>query len=269
MRSAQYFAELSRLTSATRSHDTAPFAQSAAFQPVGPGHPVGPGDVFEGAILFRQLRHLVQLPFEQIAYHLGTSIEVLQALESGSTRHLPPWPETVRVVTGYTAFASIDPRPVLSAIHAAMVARDEAMRRVAATGPSAILAQPSVRQPHTRPWAKPTAKVKTFALIERARVSLPELFREVWRSDAVKSLKTTRVIAALSVTLPLAILLSWASGGPSNALASVIPKPVAGFITGIENFVRHSLAPRRDGLAWIEVVDPRERRTDKLPSPRR
>jgi hypothetical protein len=238
--------------------------------------PVGPGDVFEGAVLFRQLRHLVQLPIEHIAYRLGTTIEVLQALEHGQTAALPPWPETVRVVTAYTGFATIDPRPVLSSIHAAMTARHheevrlsaaieaDRMGRTAGSARNPMRGNAGVEGDANDETAGPLTRAYDAALNACQAIAT-----KVWSEGAVDSLKQRRVIAGLAITLPLALIMSLASGGPVQAVASVLPRPVTGFFKSIEDFMRVSMAPRREGFVWIEGVDPRTRKTDKLPSPKR
>ncbi len=214
-------------------------------------HPAKFGETFEGADLFIQLRQVVRLPIEDIAHRLGTTVDTLYALERGSTSALPPWPETIRIVTGYTAFAGIDPRPILSSIHGALSARYSAAQATA-----------SVTQ-HAGADEEPED------YFSRAYQAMAGFFDTVWPSEAVKSLKNARTIAVLSITLPLAIFISLASSGPVQAVASVLPEPVAVFFLKVDNFFRHSMAQRRDGHIWIEVVDPRSRKTDKLPSPQR
>jgi hypothetical protein len=260
MRPAPHLAEQQSLSGLTLRHGAPQLAQQ--FHPA-----ASAGDVFEGAVLFRQLRHVVQLPIEHVAYRLGTTIETLEALENGLTAHLPQWPETVRIVTAYTAFANIDPRPVLSSIHTAMTARYEAALSHAVNH-TAAGQMPRRRVP------KAVAGVRgepndPGSWLGRGRQAIKTLAWKIWPDGAIDSLKQRRVIAGLSVTLPLALLMSLASGGPVQAVASVMPRQVTVFFRSVENYMRVSMAPRRDGHVWIEVSDPRSRKTDKLPSPRR
>ncbi len=67
-----------------------------------------------------KLRRALGLTLATAASFAGTRIEVMVALESGDLAALPPWPETVRVVTQLTSLAQIDPRPVLGLIHQEM-----------------------------------------------------------------------------------------------------------------------------------------------------
>jgi hypothetical protein len=52
--------------------------------------------------------------------------------------------------------------------------------------------------------------------------------------------------------------------GPLYRAISLLPQSLAGPArAGLDNFVLYS-APRRDGLKWIDVGEPRLRKVDKL-----
>ena len=72
----------------------------------------------EAGQLFRRIRQVAGLSLPECAERLQTRLAVVDALERGDFQRLPPWPETVKVVSGFTGLAGIDPRPVLTAIRA-------------------------------------------------------------------------------------------------------------------------------------------------------
>ena len=69
--------------------------------------------------------------------------------------------------------------------------------------------------------------------------------------------------------MPLALLMTAGTSRSLQAAASIFPQPVAGVLRKAEDYVLRTLAKERNGLVWIEVSDPRSRKTDKLPGPRR
>jgi hypothetical protein len=72
----------------------------------------------EVAELFRDLRAASGLSEADLAGHLATRVEVVQALEQGAIYALPPWPETCRVVATYGTLLNLDVRPLLRRIYA-------------------------------------------------------------------------------------------------------------------------------------------------------
>src|SRR3990170_2806236 len=167
----------------------------------------------ESAGLFRDLRRVLKLSLPQIALRLGSRIEVIEALETGNARRLPPWPETVRVVTAFTGLARIDPRPVLAIIHDEMVLAAAARRR-----------------------------------------------------DAENPGRKRLLLLLLAGGAPLLLGTALARPGMLEATVSALPSPLARLVRGIEDYALQHMAPTHDGLKWIEVDDPRTRRTDKLQS---
>jgi hypothetical protein len=49
-----------------------------------------------------------------------------------------------------------------------------------------------------------------------------------------------------------------------EAAVAKLPPSVARMVRGAQNYVIVQFAPVRDGLRWIDVPDPRTRRSDKL-----
>jgi len=72
----------------------------------------------ELATIFREMRRAANVPREKMARRLETSIETLDALESGAIFALPPWPELSRIVTAYAAMLGLDSRPLLRRLEA-------------------------------------------------------------------------------------------------------------------------------------------------------
>ncbi len=68
------------------------------------------------ARFFMDLRRALRLTLPQAAHYLKVHTGVLEALETGQVEYLPPWPQTVQIVMGYTSMAGVDGRPVLNAI---------------------------------------------------------------------------------------------------------------------------------------------------------
>lgn len=75
----------------------------------------------DAARFFRDLRLGLRLARVAVAAQVGTQPSVIAALETGDLARLPPWPKTVRIVSDYARLAGMDPRPVLHALHAAIV----------------------------------------------------------------------------------------------------------------------------------------------------
>ncbi len=277
-----------------------------------------PPPVDEAAALFRTIRQMSGLSPVNIARRLHTRTSVISALEQGDFQRLPPWPETVLVVSGYTALAGVDPRPVLAAI------RDMLDAKVIDVQPSpypnayqAAAAQPSSRtSPVTRPDIRPRNAVPKALMRKVAEAeargsaanSEPQRFGQarsalgasVSRATAVtqSALQSAHAMSrrlgpfaprlgklgafarvappwrmpvtlSLAITLPLALLVSFGSGGTLLAAVSGLPQPISGAIRKVEDFVLRRISTEQNGLVWIDVSDPRSRKTDKLPAPRR
>ena len=73
----------------------------------------------------------------------------------------------------------------------------------------------------------------------------------------------------IMMSLPLTGIVSFGGLNPLNAAVSSLPAPISGFFRSVEDYVLRSTATHKNGLMWIEVSDPRTRKTEKLPSPRR
>lgn len=202
-------------------------APRAAHQAAGPGAAIA----HEVARFFQDLRRAFHISQAQAAQRLATRVDIVAALEAGQIGALPPWPETCRIVRTYAGFAGLDPRPILHSME------------------------------------------MLFTMAPRAPVSarqnlLPRLGRQVnaaTRGVMVMQQRNGRAGLALSaaaVFVALVVLVTQTS--VLEAAVSQLPPSVARIVRGAHDYVIVRLAPVRDGLRWIDVSDPRTRRSDKL-----
>jgi hypothetical protein len=210
--------------------------------PRAPGHDPQIGQIF------RNMRATLRAPREAIARRLATTPGVVEDLENGSVASLPHWRETVRIVRTYCELLRLNPDPLLWRIDQLIRGGAGASRADQAPAPPVPAAPP--------PTPPPLALRKP-----QSREPLP---RE--RSTGVGRLlllATPPIVVAAGVSL--AILVP----GPIYKTVSLLPPSVAEPArAGLDLFVLYS-APRRDGLRWIDVGDPRLRKVDKLRSKRR
>lgn len=206
--------------------------------------------------LFRDLRRALHVPLPALARQLATRIEVLQALETGDTQRLPPWPETARVVTAYTALGAIDPNPVLSLLRA----------HVPSGGP-----KPPARAPAPAPSRKDHARGHAPALQTALTSSFSAVAGRL--SGAARAARAGSVLVLKQrvgrrgiLTLGGLCLAIFAYIAHSAAADTILApsSPVARISRVIEDYVLWQRAPVREGLRWIEVDDPRSRRSDRL-----
>lgn len=108
----------------------------------------------ELATIFREMRRAADVPRERMAGRLATTIEIIDALESGAIFALPPWPELSRIVTAYAVMLGLDARPLLRRLEA-QLGPDAGM--VAASPPKTAAPAPPPASPPAPP-APPTAK---------------------------------------------------------------------------------------------------------------
>lgn len=223
---------------------------------------------------FQDVRARIGLPLEEIARRLSADPRVIHALESGAVAALPGWPEVERIVTLYMRALSLDPAPPLRAIAAAIEQQAIAARaRLAPHGAAPLALPPPVAAasaaPEPAPGIEPSAqedetpeqdeaasggaKARLAGLVQLPRLPLRRLAR------------TGAVLAAMAAVAGGAVLLVQSSLMKSGRL----PAPAAEFMRSASDSVALFFAPKRDGLRWIEVADPRSRRGDKLQTARR
>jgi len=193
------------------------------------------------ARFFMDLRRALRLTLPQAAHYLNVHTDLVEALESGQVEFLPPWPQTVQIVMGYTSMAGVDGRPVLSAI-----------------GNLIMMLQPSPEEPeaiHGEPVHDEPVSGRHFfkagsAIASGAR-RLPK--------DAMHQIRERPQRALYALSLPLFVLLFFHA-----SILQVIAQPFSSAVGQVSVYFQEHFAPVQDGLRWIDVNDPRSRRTDKL-----
>jgi hypothetical protein len=199
--------------------------------------------------LFIELRRCLRLPLPEIARRLETRMDVVEALERGDVRCLPPWPETVRVVSAYTLLAKIDPRPVLHVIGARISADAPLPASTAATTHSARTDGRAGARRTSLPQAGKSARDSGAGRL-LAGGFMPELGRPALRWMAAAAV----ALMLLSTLLPSQMLQASAVGSGDSVWG------------GLAKYMRFTSSKVKDGYRWIEVDDPRSRKGDKLRS---
>ncbi|MGQ0457394.1 MAG: helix-turn-helix domain-containing protein [Hyphomicrobium sp.] len=187
---------------------------------------------------FLELRSALRLTPHQAAVHLQAHPDIVETLEAGRIDALPPWPETVRIVTAYAAMAGADGRPALSLIAdtLSVIAQD-----ISVAQPVARLAAPAPASASTR--SQPKGRIR-HAVAAGAR--LPQ--------DAIRGARRRPDRAFYAISLPLGLLLLATLNSPGLTRAR----------TSVGDYFRVQFASFHEGFRWIEVSDPRVRRGDKL-----
>ncbi|MFA5951649.1 MAG: hypothetical protein WC807_15330 [Hyphomicrobium sp.] len=226
--------------------------------------------------LFRDLRRVLNLSLPAAAARLGTRMEVIAALEAGETSRLPPWPETARVVTAYTGLASINPAPVLLLIRRALDANAVPLASESEPEPLASKVEPPAAE-QKRPiashrlmfaalrplgwpwWAPRLAGVRRLA----STVSFGASVSSFGASLRERVPLDSRRLSAIGALL-LVLAAAFAQGSALHASLATLHPPIANLVRGAQDYLLMRAAPVRQGLRWIEVDDPRTRRTNRL-----
>ena len=189
--------------------------------------------------IFRNMRAAMRLPREAIARRLATTPSVIEDLENGAVAALPHWRETVRIVRSYCEILRLDPEPVLWRIHRQLQAtgafEESPTRSSGPPGPPPVLMRKD--EPRGRPSAG-----------QRRRRRARRLF----------AFSAPVAIAAA------AFYFAQAAPAPIYRAIAMLPQPVAGGVRTVMDGVVLFSAPRRDGLRWVDIGDPRLRKVDKL-----
>ncbi len=223
------------------------------------------------AQIFVSMRESIGWRPEEVAQSIGTSPDVIGHLEAGRIRSLPAWEETVRLIGAYGQLVRIDVRPILDRLYQQSPAQPVLARVTPAVGmdvPSQpllaragdpnyqqlpkILSRLAPAQPASAP---PTAVRKSHTRgMTKAPAAKPRRLRTL-------RMAVVTVAAALIVGGTLLTML------PTALYASVdhLPPGIAkSFRSGLDR-IALSLTPIRNGMKWIEVSDPRTRKSDRLP----
>lgn len=216
---------------------------SARAQPpaahVGAGEPAAMRDDQIG-LIFRNMRLAMKVPRETIARRLATTSAMIDNFETGSIAALPHWKETSRIIRSYCELLRMDPEPILWR-----------MRDLLRAPPTEVRTASPVTQPQ--------------APAPRAFAPAPPAERT--RSRPSGRRRTVRALFALSAPIAAAAgvaMLVQVAPGPAYRVVGLLPGVVGWPARAGLDYVVLATAPRREGLKWIEVGDPRLRKADKL-----
>jgi hypothetical protein len=204
--------------------------------------------------IFRNMRLAMKVSRETIARRLATSTGCVDNFEAGAVAALPHAKETDRIVRSYCELLRLDPEPILWRIRNQIQALAEQARSVA-------------------PMPLPAAIVPSTAM-PSARRSQPGASTEPTRGGRPRTptrRRRTRALFALSAPVALlAALVYVAHAAPRTVYRAVglLPDPAGRAVRVALDYVVLFTAPRREGLRWIEVSDPRLRKADKLQTTR-
>jgi hypothetical protein len=197
------------------------------------------------AVFFRDLRTFLGVTQPQAASHLATHAQVIDALENADVRYLPPWPETARIVMAYAAWARIDGRPILGALAAL---QNGSVPRRPLPGRNAA-AYAHLQQSVGR------LRQAGVVLVEGAK-RLPQ--------EAINQARERPARTFYAVSLPMCLVLLMLNTSTLQGALNLAGGPLAKFATSLRETMAVQFAPVREGLRWIEVEDPRSRRSDRL-----
>jgi len=194
----------------------------------------------------------------ELALRLGTTVDVIMTLEQGRLRALPHWEETHRVVAGLCALHRIDPRPVLQRIFEQP--NPTHLGAPPDRGPGAL------RRAGDRTGGRAPPRKASPAPAKQRHAAKNTKSRKRWKA---RPLARGRGRALMAVAGPMVMIAAavWAIQAQPRLLReaiTVLPASVSRpMLSGLDTLATR-LAPRRDGLRWIEVSDPRSRKADKL-----
>lgn len=205
--------------------------------------------------LLGDMRLALRMTPGELALRLGTTVDIIMTLEQGRLRALPHWEETQRVIIGLCAMHRVDPHPILQRIY------EQARPTHHGGPPERGLGILQRAEEYADTWppippAEPTTRRRTEPPAKRARRWKPRIGRG--RGRALMAVAGPMVIVAAAVwtiqAQPRALRDS------IEALPASISQPM---LSGLDALAVR-LAPRRDGLRWIDVSDPSSRKADKL-----
>jgi len=201
--------------------------------------------------IFRNMRLAMKVSRETIARRLATSTVCVDNFEAGAVAALPHAKETDRIVRGYCELLRLDPEPILWRIRNGMQALAEQARAAA-------------------PMPLPAAIVPTTAS-RSGRRSEPVTRTRPQRSErsAARWAQRRRTRALFALSAPVALLAALvyvAHAAPRLVYRTIalLPGPARHAVRAVLDYAVLLTAPRREGLRWIEVSDPRLRKADKL-----
>ena len=253
--------------------------------------------------IFLRMRTLLGLSLWDMARAVGGEPTVIANLEAGATSVLPPWPELTRLVEAYARLTGVDTQPIMarllraqpvpvpthdpraSAVTVTTVPRTETGRGMPqrASYPMAEVSRPvsgAAARYATEPPAARRGPVPGRSYVNAPALAVPAEVIEPgvsmssrmsrWARSAMRGVQRVlrrRLVMVVGLLIVPALLLVIARLFPLvlysaiSPMPEVIERPLRG---GVDRLVT-LLAPVRDGLSWVDVGDPRMRKSDRLP----
>ena len=194
---------------------------------------------------FLDMRLRMKVSRETIARRLATSTSTIDNFEAGAIGALPHGKEADRIVRGYCELLRVDPEPLLRRIRGHMQALASQARSATPTRPRSVPAQTTAGR--AAPRSQPAVKSR--------------------RAKDRSSRGRLRALFALSAPVALVaavVYLAHAAPKPVYSAIALLPGPAGTAVRAGLDYLLQVTAPRREGLRWIEVSDPRLRKADKL-----
>jgi cytoskeletal protein RodZ len=198
--------------------------------------------------MFRNMRVAMKASREMVARRLAIAVATIDSLESGAVAAFPHWRETERIVRTYCELLRLDPEPILWRIRGGV----EALAGLARPEP--------VVSPHPPPRLSHRAAVAADrSAVDRQRPEKSPV-NVFWRGRG-------RLLLALGAPLALVaapIVVAELAAAPLYRGMALLPRALgAPLRQGLDQLLLLT-APRREGLRWVDVGDPRARKADKL-----
>jgi transcriptional regulator with XRE-family HTH domain len=197
--------------------------------------------------IFRDMRLTMKVSRETIARRLAASPSTIDNFEAGAVTALPHGKETERIVRGYCEFLRLDPEPILRRI------RDH-LQALASQARDARSTQ-ATRTPTPTTAGQAASRSRPVARSEGAKARAP---RRRLRA------RTLFALSAPVALIAAVVYLAHAAPRPAYRALALLPDPAEAAVRAGLDYIVLMTAPRRDGLRWIEVGDPRLRKADKL-----
>jgi hypothetical protein len=202
-------------------------------------------------LIFRNMRLTMKVSRETIARRLATNPSSIDSFEAGAVSALPHGKETDRIVRGYCELLRVDPEPILWRIRSHM---------------QALASQPRADVP-TPPRPAPVSTAGRAAPRSQAAVKTERTKSERKQARSPRRRRRARALFALSAPVALVaavVYLAHAAPQPVYRAIALLPGPAEHAVRAGLDYLVLLTAPRREGLRWIEVGDPRLRKADKL-----
>jgi Helix-turn-helix domain len=202
--------------------------------------------------IFRNMRVSMKASREMVARRLAIAVATIDSLESGAVAAFPHWRETERIVRTYCELLRLDPEPILWRIRGGL----NAPAGVARPGP--VASPYPAKVPDSASCGSGAAGTSgTSGVAERSAADS----RSPWHG------RWGRVLLALGAPLVLVavmIVATHLAAAPLYRGIALLPKQLrAPLREGLDQLMLLT-APRREGLLWVDVGDPRARKTDRL-----